>query len=194
MTQSEATPAQPTPQERFTSLIVTLSRLVDGATDHALPRGDISALRREDGARSPTFYKLAALVLEDVMPASPALREEAERRWARVVHLLARTAGQHALSAPSTDTALAEAELAEPRFLRLLRAEGDAIDATSRAALAPLVQRAVTFDPRDLAALVLSAPHPKPSFHHEDGERVRRRLARDFYRAAAKAESDTKRS
>lgn len=190
---TDITPA-PTPHQQFTSLVMRLTHLLDDSGDGALPRGDISALRREDCARSPTFYKLAALALDDAMRGSAHLRDEAERRWARVVHVLARTAGQHALGASSTGTALAEVELAEPRFLRLLRAEGEALDAAARAGLAPLVQRAIVFDPRDLAALVLSAPHPAGRFHHEDGESIRRRLARDFYRASAKAESDTKSS
>jgi hypothetical protein len=187
-------PQASSPSERFTRLVMTLARLVDDRHDGALPRGDIAALRREDGATSPTFYKVAALVFEeDVLPRAPALRDEGERRWARVVHTLALTGGQHGLvgpATPSTGAALALVELAEPRFLRFVRAEGEALDAAARAALAPLRQRAITFDPRDLAALVLSAPHPLGRFHHEEAEAVRRRLARDFYRTAARHDAN----
>jgi hypothetical protein len=183
----------PSASDRFTQLVMSVARLVNDQHDASLPRGDIAALRREDGATSPTFYKLAALVLdESTLPRAAALRDEAERRWARVVHLLAVTGGQHALGGqgvPTTGAALAKVELAEPRFLRFVRAEGDALDAAARAAIAPLRQRALTFDPRDLAALVLSAPHPSGRLHHEAADTVRRRLARDFYRTAARTDA-----
>jgi len=183
----------PSASDRFTQIVLAVARLVNDRHDASLPRGDIAALRREDGATSPTFYKLAALVLdEERLPRPAALRDEAERRWARVVHLLALTGGQHALASPgvpTTGAALAKVELAEPRFLRFVRAEGEALEAAARAAIAPLRQQAATFDPRDLAALVLSAPHPAWRFHHEDADAVRRRLARDFYRAAARTDA-----
>lgn len=186
----------PSPAERFTSLVMHIARLLDDAHDTSLPRGDIAALRREDGATSPAFYKLAAIVFDDAFfPRSHALRDEAERRWARVAHLLARSGGQHVLGAArSLGAALAQAELAEPRLLRLLRSEGESLDVAARAAIAPLIQKAVPFDPRDLTALLLSAPHAGGRFHHEDGESVRRRIARDYYRATAKGEGEAKSS
>lgn len=180
--------AEPTPRQIFDQLITRLAHELDDRAQSPLPRGEIAALRREDGAMSPTFYKLAARVLEEVLgrhPSEPILME-AERRWARIVHALAKLGGQHRPSSPSLGAALASADFSEPRFLRLLRAEGDALDAALRAALAPLVQKAVTFDASDLAALVLSAPYPTDRFHFEDGETVRRRLARDYYRAQRK--------
>lgn len=182
------------PRERFLATIMRLVWELDDNKDGALPRGDLAALRREDGARSPTFYKLAALVLHEELDLfrSEELLSEAERRWARVIHLMARTSGQHRAGAARFGAALAHAELAEARLLRLLRAEGDAVDSAARAAIAPLVQKAIGFDPLDLAALILSAPHPKRSFHYEDGDQVRRRVARDFYRAESSSnESNT---
>lgn len=174
------------PRSRFYSAVTRLAYALDPGSDGALGPGDLAALRREDGARSPTFYKLStALLHEELTDLHGARLDEAERRWARVVHLLARTGGQHRSEAVGFGAALAQAELAEPRFLRLLRAEGDGVDAASRAALAPLVQKAIAFQPFDLAALVLSAPHPTWRFHFEDAEVVRRRIARDFYRTVA---------
>ena len=177
----------PSPFTRFASVVRALSRAVSDDQGGSLSRGDVAALRREDGARSPVFYKLAGLLLHDVLPRGRSEEElsEAERRWARVVHLLARTAGQHVVRGPKFGAALAEAGLAEARFVRLLRAEGDAVDAAARAGIAPLVQRAASFDALDLAALILSAPHPRFRFYFEDDDQVRRRVARDFYRAAA---------
>lgn len=179
----------PSPFKRFASVVRALSRAVDDDQGGSLSRGDVAALRREDGARSPVFYKLAGLLLHEVLPHGVTEEQlsEAERRWARVVHLLARTAGQHVVRGPRFGAALADAGLAEARFVRLLRAEGDAVDAAARAAIAPLVQQASTFDALDLAALILSAPHPRFRFHYEDGDQVRRRVARDFYRAAAQS-------
>jgi CRISPR type I-E-associated protein CasB/Cse2 len=177
--------ARSSPRQRFLTLVSRLAHELDGSHEAAIPAGELATLRREDGALSPAFYKLAARVLEDELAryAYEPLRVEAERRWARVVHALAKLGGQHRPGAPSFGRALAAAELAEPRFLRLVRAEGDALDAALRAAIAPLAQKAVSFDAADLAALVLSAPHPTWSFYFDDGEAVRRRIARDYYRA-----------
>ena len=181
-----------TPRDVFFSTIASLIRAVnDGAQGGLLSSGDVASLRREDGARSPTFYKVAALLLGPQLDdLRGEYREEAERRWARVVHLIARSAAQLALKGNSLGRALAQAELSEARFVRLLRVEGDSIDSAARAALAPVQQKAVPFDPRDLAAIVLSAPHPHWRFHFEDGDPVRRRVARDYYRALNSAESN----
>lgn len=174
------------PRKRFYSTVMRLSGALDDSTDGAFSRGDVAALRREDGATSPTFYKVASLVLDrELATLTGGALTEAETRWARVVHLLAKTSGLHRPGPPSFGAALAHAELAEARLLRLLRAEGAAIESAARAVLAPLAQKAVSFDPVDLAALVLSAPHPRWRFHFEDTDTVRRRVARDFYRTLA---------
>lgn len=171
------------PRSTFSSAVTRLAYALDPRSDSALGLGDLAWLRRGDGARSPTFYKLSTTLLHDELSDLYGARlDEAERRWARVVHLLARTGGQHRSEADGFGAALAQADLAEARFLRLLRSEGDAVDAAARAALAPLVQKATAFQPFDLAALVLSAPHPAWRFHFEDAEAVRRRIARNFYR------------
>ncbi len=185
--EAEATAASmKSPRSRFSSVVTRLAYALDPGGDGALGPGDLASLRREDGARSPTFYKLSSARLQDELSELHGVRlDEAERRWARVTHLLARTGGQHRTEAANFGVALAQAELAEARFLRLLRAEGEAVDAVARAALAPLVQKAIAFQPTDLAALVLSAPHPTWRFHFEDAEVVRRRIARDFYRTVA---------
>lgn len=183
---------QPTHRERFASTVMRLCRDLGDRTGGSIQAGEIAWLRREDGARSPTFYKVVATLLDDVLAeyTTETVLSEAERRWARIVHLCAMTAGQHQLGT-RFGTALAEADVAEARFLRLVRAEGDGFDAAARAALAPLVQKATSFDPLDLAALVLSAPHPSTRFHYEDGEQVRRRLSRDYYRGLHRASAPT---
>ena len=176
---------------RLASVVMRLAHELDESADHPMPKGDLTALRREGGARSPTFYKVAARLLSDELDAyrTESSLVVAERQWAMLVHLLASTSGQHRVGAPSLGAVLQQAGLAEARFLRLLRAEGDALDSASRAALAPLVQQALTFDPFDLAALVLTAA--SASLHYEDRDSVRRRIARDFYRAEAKENSAT---
>lgn len=180
------------PSQHFFRTIAGLSRTLDDGASGAFSKGDIAALRREDGALSPTFYKVAALQLErELAQLRGERRDEAERRWARAVHLLARTAGLHTLNGPSLGDVVAHAGLAEARFVRLLRAEGQAIEPAARSAIAPLLQKAARFDPRDLVAIVLSTPHPTWGFHFEDSETVRRRVARDYYRGLHHAESHT---
>ena len=188
--------AAPTRRSRFASVVTRLAREIDEGAEHPMPKGDLTALRRDGGARSPTFYKVAARLLSEVLDEyrSETALVAAERQWAMLVHLLACTGGQHRVGAASLGAVLAQAGLAEARFLRLLRAEGDSLDSASRAALAPLVQQALTFDPLDLAALVLTAaPNARTaaSLHYEDRDSVRRRIARDFYRAEAKENSAT---
>jgi CRISPR type I-E-associated protein CasB/Cse2 len=173
------------PRQRFYRSVQRLASALDESTEGSLAKGEKAALRRDDGALSPTFYKLAASLLEaelDRYTYEP-VRLEAERRWARVAHGIAKLGGQHLAGARSFGAALAVADLAESRFLRLLRAHGDALESALRAAIAPLDQKAVALDVVDLAALVLSAPHATQRFHFEEGEAVRRRLARDYYRA-----------
>jgi CRISPR type I-E-associated protein CasB/Cse2 len=191
MTDTASVPDVQPREKGFASLVREVCRALDERQDGHLSRGDIAALRREDGARSPVFYKAAGLFLNAELAKAFGEQEltEAERRWARVVHLLARTAGQHVPGGPKLGAALADANLAEARFVRLLRAEGDAIDAAARAAIAPLVQRAIPFDPVDLAALILSAPDSRFPVRM-DGDEIRRRIARDFYRAAAAQSKD----
>ena len=188
--ETEAQAATKSPRSRFYTAVSRVAHALDPAGEGALAPGDLASLRREDGSRSPTFYKLSTAMLHEQLEGHGPRLDEAERRWARVVHLLARTGGQHRNDASSFGAALAQAELAEARFLRLLRAEGDAVDAAARAALAPLVQKATTFQPADLAALALSAPHPSWRFHFEDAEVVRRRIARDFYRTVASSNAN----
>lgn len=176
----------PTARQRFRRLIAALARDLDESSEHPLPRGLVVALRREDGGMSPRFYDLASSMLEEDLarwPGEPDLTE-AERRWARVVWVLAQLAGQHRPGI-SFGTALARARVAEPRVVRLLRAQGDALHAAVRAVVPPLLQQAIELDLTDIAALILSAPEPmRPGgFHAEEPERVRRRIARDFYRA-----------
>lgn len=184
--------SEATPWKRFAEQTMRVARLVDDG-DGALPRGDVAALRREDGARSPAFYKLAVLALPEVLdsPRRDADRDELERRWARVVHLLASSAGLHARGGSSLGAAIAATGVAEARFLRLLRAEGGGVDVAARTVLSALVQKATPFDPLDLAALVLSAPHATARLHFEDAEAVRRRVARDYYRAQAKSDASS---
>ena len=95
------------------------------------------------------------------------------RRWAAIACAMALTVGQHAQGRPA-GAALADAGLAELRFVRLLRAHGDPLFHALRTTAHYLAAKAAPVDWRDLAALVLSDGR-------SDEERVRRRIARSYY-------------
>jgi hypothetical protein len=73
--------------------------------------------------------------------------------------------------------ALAEANVSELRFLRLLEARGPQLADTLRTVVHHLVSRAQRFRIEDVAALVL--------FGDREGADAGRRIARDFYRHSA---------
>ena len=140
------------------------------------PPGDVAALRRmrPEEVGCPAFWRIVATHLEPagVLPGEAQARARAERRWAALLAGMAETKGLHA-PGRRTGQALAKV-LSEPRFLRLVRAQGDALLDALRLAAHQLAARAEPADWAGLARLVLS-----------DGasneESVRRTLARDYY-------------
>jgi CRISPR type I-E-associated protein CasB/Cse2 len=141
-----------------------------------IPAGDQANLRRE--RLGPAFWKVAVRHLEPaglLGAADAPWRGDAERRWTAIVAGLARAGGQH-VERRRLGTALAEAQVAEARVLRLARAHGDSLLKTVRAVAHQLVTGGQRADWGDFAALILS-----------DGqdweEEVRRRLCLDYYRA-----------
>jgi len=175
---SKATPAVSTePTESFAGLIGKVAL----AIDRNLSPGDVAALRRLDprDPAAPAFWKVCASWLDRTLPEEGSSRDEAERRWATILAGMAITVGQHN-PRHHAGAALAEAGFSELRFMRLLRARGDTLSDALRITARFLASKAVSFDWRDLALLVLSDGRA-------DEEDVRRHLARNFYQADRKS-------
>jgi len=165
---------QPAAAEEKLSLAGRVNGLVR-MIEEVLSPGDVASLRRMrwDEVGCPAFWRLIASHLAGEMPPDGRVREEAERRWTVILQALAELRGLHRGGA-SLGRTLAEAEIAELRVIKLLRADGEPLFDAVRIIAHHLATKAAPVDTTDLARLVLSAGR-------RDAEEVRRRVARDFY-------------
>jgi hypothetical protein len=148
--------------------------------DERLSPGDIAALRRmrPDDIGVPVFWRLVASELMVALGPDGSRRDELERRWAVILQALAEL--RH-LRNPriSLGAALADADIAEQRLLKLLRAGGDALSDAIRVIAHHLATKGVPVRAADIAWLVLSDGRT-------DEEAVRRQIARNYYAAKAR--------
>lgn len=144
--------------------------------------GDVATLRRLDPAdpSCPAFWKITLGHIDS--PAYP-LSPLQEQRWAVVLSGLARSGELHRPGRRAGEAMAAV--ISEARFVRLLRANGERLWDELRHVTHQLSSKGEPFDWGDLAELVLTDGGEK-------AESVRRSLARDFYGALARAESDSK--
>jgi CRISPR system Cascade subunit CasB len=164
--------------ERRTRAVQRLRYSIEKESDP----GTLAALRRmRPELPPPVFFRITidkdgSGILDDVLPRDPEARLEAESLWALVTQAMAMAVshGTSLLSRTSLGEALARADVAELRVLRLLNARGDQRFSVVRGIVHQLVARGERFNPEDLAHLLLS---------DEDGaEPTRRRIASSFYR------------
>ena len=136
--------------------------------------GDLAALRRMDPRvpDAPAFWKVHALFLNDIAHAGGDDADEFERRWATLVVGLAHLRGLHRRGA-HLGRACANAGLSEIRFSRLLRAEGNALVSELSTLARFASAKGQALDWSDAARLVF--------LDGDSGERVRRRIAREYY-------------
>lgn len=173
MTDSPLPPADLAPKRLTRREVIAKLR---GVLAHTDP-GTLAALRRADPASPPpAFYRVAVAVLDEHLAHfadSGPRRDEIESRWTLIVSAMA--SAQGFLSAVPLGDALAYAKVAELRVLRLLNASAAQLPELVRNVVHQLVQKGQSFDPNDLAALVLAG----------DEERDPRRvIARSYYRNA----------
>jgi CRISPR system Cascade subunit CasB len=143
--------------------------------DGRIGPGDRGSLRRE--TVGPAFWRIAVRHLEPagLLGGDDApWRADQERRWAAILAGLAHSAELHT-PRRRLGVALAEADVAEARVLRLARAHGEPLLATVRAVAHQLGSGGQRVDWADFADLILSDGKPWE-------EEVRRRLCLDFYR------------
>lgn len=152
--------------------------------------GERAALRRLDyeAPDRPEFWRIVVQDLEPLLRSSWPERDEQERRWAAILAGLAEVAGA-GLHRPGRrlGEAAATAKIHEDRFIRLLRAHGDALLSLVRPLAHQLAARGEPVDWADVARLVLSDGTT-------DQERVRQDFARTFFAALHKQSSATQES
>jgi CRISPR system Cascade subunit CasB len=145
-----------------------------------LPRGEVASLRRlkPDDIDSPAFWRIAAVELEQPLAASGPVRDQKELRWAAIIQTLAMLGGFHA-PGRKLGRALAESDLSEQRFLKLLRAHDRGLLDTIRTVTHYLSTKVVPVDCYEIALMILSDGR-------SDEDRVRRSIARDYYSAQSR--------
>jgi CRISPR type I-E-associated protein CasB/Cse2 len=164
---SPQTPSEERSTRRY--LIAALRRALERAD-----LGTLAALRRPNSGSPPAaFYRITVGILDEILPETGARRDQDEARWATVVSAMA--AAQGFLARVPLGEALAKADVAEMRVVRLLEANADQLIELTRNIVRQLVQKGQPFDPDDLADLVLSAGTPSE-------KTSRRFIAREFYR------------
>ena len=158
-------PAKGSIQETVATLQVQL-RHSDSAT--------LAALRRADPAAPPMeFYRLSVRVLDDILPGDGRDRSKIETQWLLIMSSMARSFDLW--SRVDLGQAMARAKVAEARVVKLLEARGNGLADILRTIVHQLVQKGQSFDPVDIAKLVLS--------EGSDTEKdIRRKIARNFYR------------
>lgn len=156
------------------------------AEDSAI--GDRASLRRlkHEAPDSPAFWRIAVSDLEPLMHSPELPPETVERRWAAILRGLAEVAGA-GLHRPGRrlGEAVAAAKIDEARFVRLLRAHGDALLDLVRPLAHQLISKGEPVDWDDVARLVLN-----DGLADKD-ERTRRDLARSYYSTTHKMSATT---
>jgi CRISPR system Cascade subunit CasB len=179
---TETTPEKTTTLYRAPPWVTNPVDAASAAIERMGP-GDRASLRRlrPEQLHEPAFWKLTTTTLNAHLPTTPAARDAAEQRWAMILPVLA-----DAIHVPGRrlGTALAEAGVSEGRLIRLLRAQGEALEGVVRAVAHQLASAGAPFDHADLAWLVLTEGR-------DDAEKARHQVARDYYYAVGKDQSPT---
>lgn len=158
------------PEKSEQSLSDVLGSLCYSLGNTNFPTGELANLRRMTPDVPPgfSFYKLLLRIGVDIQG------DALERQWTIVVAALASLAGTYTSEVP-LGMALAKAGLSELRFVRLLRAD-ETLSDEIRSISHILSSKAIAFDHRQLAYLVLLQ-------QAEAAEKLRRQIARDYYKA-----------
>lgn len=170
---SEPTSERLNDDERVHRIAAALARDVGRFTT-----GDVAALRRMDPRRidAAAFWKIEAIFLDDLLPGEAEARARQETRWAAIITGLALLGPLHRRGARLGD-ALRAAGFSEVRFVRLLRADPEALLDELPSLARQLAAKGTPVDWADAARLL--------HIDDRDGERAerhRRALARDYYR------------
>ncbi|HMQ22633.1 MAG TPA: type I-E CRISPR-associated protein Cse2/CasB [Planctomycetota bacterium] len=130
---------------------------------------------REGDVDCSAFWKIAVRHLADELEGPEENVSDRERRWGVILSTLASMPHRHR-PGRRLGAAMAEAGVSEARVLKLLRARGSAVPDTFRAVCHQLETASQPVAWSELAHLILSEGR-------SDEERVRRRIARAYYRS-----------
>lgn len=154
----------------------------DSNPGQALGPGPLAELRRLDVERpsAAAFWTIVAHELDPDLPpdGEPEARCEAERRWAIALQAMAVLAGLHRKD-PRLGAALASAEFSEMRLQRLLGCADDRLAVEVASVARYLAAKGAACDVADLVCLVVERDAVAV-------ERVRRGIARDYFRVIAR--------
>lgn len=151
----------------------------------ALSNGDRAALRRisPDAPFTPALWKVLHRLGQDETPG-PLRQETWERRWATLLMGMAfcvsPSSNLHEYSVP-LGRALFEAGWSELRFVRLLRARGEALEVELRRVAQYLASKSQPANWADMAYLLFYQ-------HGSADEDIRLAIARDYYGARYRSE------
>ena len=184
---SQPTPDPPTAAEPATGLEQIVHRIVGHVERQALSPGEVAELRRlePENPGGAAFWKT---VVFDLEPAGQLRGADAETRWALILRAIGELHGLHR-PRRRLGRALAAAGVSENRLARLLRADLGTLAGTLSAVSRQLASAAESVDLAGLAWLVLTA---RGAAGARGGEvKVRRGIARDYYRGLRKAADDS---
>ncbi|MEL7059200.1 MAG: type I-E CRISPR-associated protein Cse2/CasB [Acidobacteriota bacterium] len=147
--------------------------------------GDLAELRRLDPL-NPGGGAFWRLVVRHLEPGGQLRFPDSEQRWALILRLVGHLLELHKENA-RLGFALAEAKVSEMRLSRLLRADLDGLDSLLRTVTHQLESAYARVDLGDVASLVTTAP--SGTSISPAAQRIRRRVARHYYRAIRTSES-----
>ncbi len=158
--------------------------LIHTLAPQRLGTGPIAELRRMEptaGVLPPVFWT----VLMKHVPEYLCQGRDAERAWAAIIQGIALMAPRAHEKEASPGRVLADTGYSEPRFVRLLRAEGDGLSVETRTVCRWLATKAQPIDWAAFARFLLSRLHPR--FNSDDYSKDQTdRMARAFFTVRAK--------
>lgn len=175
---------QPEPQAGQLDPAEALRRIAWQMGEEWFGAGPLAALRRLDPARA-----LAEPALQRLLATLPEawLREEGERAWALLIHLLALAAPRSHRGGAPLGAALQAAGYSEGRLTRLLQARPAEFTVLLPRLVRFLVAKGQKLDIDTLRRLVLAEAHGDAAA----AEATRTAIARAYYRAEAIADRKT---
>lgn len=173
--------AVPEAEAYFGVLASTVAGLAGTIGHEHFPPGDAAALRRIRPGETwpPAFWRL----LFDRVPEELRRGDAMERRWAVVMQSMAIMAPNiHDPAAPlGVVLAGLGSDSMDHRLLQLLRAQGDGLEDRVRLVARMMAGKHVPVNWLDVTKLVM----------HPESDHIRRKVARDFYRAQYQRNPET---